>query len=429
MIVKPRPNSPSNNRQNAFNNEAEPVASQLPLKTAKGKWVTAFDILRDVVFAHSIYLTSAEQQVLVFIFRRTRMYGKAWEQIPLRHFTDGVWSQANGNVCSRLVMKINTIHTALKHLRNKGLIEVKEHATDAFAYRIVEPHEIAEQKIITYLTEAQPRQMEAIVRELRRNERRLPPKYRRILELAIYPEAESASGDTTSDIPRDTMPISSEAGRRISSQIRPKLKIPKPRGKDQSPNLARDARARLGPPSSSSKQTSEKIKSPILDQRGIRVGLISAAVWERAKNRDRRSHSTGGSLREYWSNAMQSHYPGVAVGVPDGAFRNLKLTVDKCQLPAEELALLIPWIIANWAYLRREVFAFSQNKPYGPNVPDANFVAKVLPRIHERFARMRWSTSHSSLPRSHSGLSTPPKLDFKASDAARVKLGLKKFDE
>ncbi len=76
------------------------------------------------------------------------MYGKPWEDIPLRHFTEGIWSRENGNICSRLVMKINTVHSAIKHLRGKGLIEVREHATRAYKYRIVEPAELAHSKIM-----------------------------------------------------------------------------------------------------------------------------------------------------------------------------------------------------------------------------------------------------------------------------------------
>lgn len=60
--------------------------------TPERKWRKTFDVLRDVVFGNSLYLTVHEQLVLTFIFRRTRMYGKEWEKIPLRHFTEGVCS-------------------------------------------------------------------------------------------------------------------------------------------------------------------------------------------------------------------------------------------------------------------------------------------------------------------------------------------------
>jgi hypothetical protein len=44
--------------------------------TTQRKWGSLLDILRDVVFAYSLYLTDHGRQVLLFIFRRTRMCGK-----------------------------------------------------------------------------------------------------------------------------------------------------------------------------------------------------------------------------------------------------------------------------------------------------------------------------------------------------------------
>jgi hypothetical protein len=63
---------------------------------AKPDWGLFVPILREVIFANRIYMTEREQQVLLFIYQRTRMYGKEWESIPLRHFTKGVCSRTGG---------------------------------------------------------------------------------------------------------------------------------------------------------------------------------------------------------------------------------------------------------------------------------------------------------------------------------------------
>src|SRR4051794_8093547 len=101
---------------------------------AKPDWKALVPILRKVIFENRIFLTEHEQQVLEFIFQRTRMYLKSWEEIPLRHFTDGVWSQHSGRVCSRLRMKSNSVIAALKGLQGKGIIEVRDHPTKAYRY-------------------------------------------------------------------------------------------------------------------------------------------------------------------------------------------------------------------------------------------------------------------------------------------------------
>src|SRR4051794_15840925 len=88
-----------------------PVASRNP------KWNRFYDTARDVLFGCRIYLSDAEEKVASFIFQRTRMYGKDWETIPLRHFTDGVWSQKGGMSCSRLPMKAATVIQAIRHLK------------------------------------------------------------------------------------------------------------------------------------------------------------------------------------------------------------------------------------------------------------------------------------------------------------------------
>jgi hypothetical protein len=66
---------------------------RLIVRLPMGKWGTAFDILRDVVYGQSVYLNLYEQTTLHFIFRRTQFFGKDWEHIPLRHFLGGVWSR------------------------------------------------------------------------------------------------------------------------------------------------------------------------------------------------------------------------------------------------------------------------------------------------------------------------------------------------
>ncbi|KJC43320.1 hypothetical protein [Bradyrhizobium sp. LTSP857] len=205
----------------------------------KPDWKPLVPILRQVIFANRIYLTEHEQQVLTFIFQRTRMFGKAWEAIPLRHFIGGIWSRDAGNTCSRLRMKANNVIAAYKGLQAKDLIEIRDHPTEASQYRTVEPSEVARHDIIGFINRNQPKLMASILVELRRNKGRLPPAFSKLLEVlpkghdlhrpkhktgsGIRPDSLSVSLGTDLSLSRGMQPTNKQIGRlkRRNSNIAP----------------------------------------------------------------------------------------------------------------------------------------------------------------------------------------------------------------
>jgi hypothetical protein len=138
-----------------------------------GKWGTAFDILRDVLYGESGYLDLYEQATLSFIFQRTRMYAKQWEYIPLRHFRNGVWSLEYGRICSPIRISEKKLIESLKHLEEKTFIEVRRAVARANCYRIRETKEIEHSTAGVYIVQHQPKLGRAIVREMEANRSRL----------------------------------------------------------------------------------------------------------------------------------------------------------------------------------------------------------------------------------------------------------------
>ncbi len=132
---------------------------------------------------------------------------------------------------------------------------------------------------------------------------------------------------------------------------------------------------------------SDRIKHA--DLNAVRAGLADAAKWQSEKRHGYRVRSYAVLWHRLWCQALQTQHPGIIVKVPDRAFRNLKVAVDRSSIPIGDLAELLPWTIANWPHLRRNLFTYNPGKPYGPGMPDVGFVIKILPRVHERFLRAR----------------------------------------
>lgn len=369
--------------------EAKPRAVPPDKDRIKGnRWGTILDVLRDTIFSNGIYLSAHEEAVLLFIFKRTRMYGREWEAIPLRHFTEGVWSRDNGDVCSRLVMKANTVIEARDHLRGKGIIEVREHTVRAYQYRICEPDEIVQHDIVAYLAKHQPKQLAALVRELRRNRKRLPPEFLRVLEIAEGKTVRVSPGHSQ-DAPRDTMVIPRRVERALPYGAQPTNK-PNARMKRPIKNIAPEPGARSG--SEYCSKTPEKnfrmLPRPKLQSdkaQEFQLALIEAANWKNTKRAQRLSKPSVKTWQKAWSDAMKVHYPAGVANFPDRAFRNLKLAIEKWHIPAEQVSPLINWTIENWQHARRSIFTYNTGKPFGPHMPDVGLFISKIDGLHTAF--------------------------------------------
>jgi hypothetical protein len=73
-------------------------------------------------------MTDLEFQVVTFINDRTLEYKKEWEEIPMRHFTKGVFSREEHGVMWHCPIPKSSrrIWAAIQGLRRKGFIEVAE---------------------------------------------------------------------------------------------------------------------------------------------------------------------------------------------------------------------------------------------------------------------------------------------------------------
>jgi len=419
-----------------FSDKQEACADKRSTRLDKRNWRSFFDVLRDVVFASSFYLSTAEQLVLMFIFRRTRMYGKEWEKIPLRHFTEGVWSRNAGDVCSRLILKTNTVIGALKHLRDKGLIEVREHDVQAYQYRIREADEINRENMINYVQAHQPKQLNAMLIELRRNSKRLPS------ELFEALQAMEAKGPLAN--PSARRPLSPGPQRPLSLGIRPKLNKPNMRlVKKPISNLAPQAGATRGD-NSLSKNTAGGLKLPAPKKSEFRSPGSNSSPQsqelntafallenQRAARRERRLGSSNPQAWiDRWSEAVSSLYPDVAHSVRDRTFRDLKLALRDCDIPLSEMPAFVTWIVRRWTHLRRSVFSYSPNKSYGPPAPDLTFVIRHLHRVYAEYSMeviARLQTQHR-IAQHRKAAAPPATVDLVKAEAVRNSLDLPKWE-
>lgn len=134
-----------------------------------GKWGTAFDILRDVVYGRSEFLDLYEQTTLHFIYRRTHFFGKEWERIPLRHFLEGVWSKDYGCITPRIRISEKKLLESLKSLETKTIIQVRRTVTKSNSYRIAEVNEIETGPLLEWCLRHQPSLLQSMVRQREKN--------------------------------------------------------------------------------------------------------------------------------------------------------------------------------------------------------------------------------------------------------------------
>jgi hypothetical protein len=338
-------------------------------------------------------------------------------------------------------MKANTVIEARDHLRAKGIIQVREHSVRAYEYRVCEPGEIAQHDIVTYLIRHQPKQLAALLRELRRNRKRLPPTFLQVLELAEH-ELNRPGRASSQDTPRDTTPVPREAKQTLPHGIEPTNK-PNLRIKRPIKNVAPLTGARPGKRffKKSFKFSVKKLRVFPKPQFGsdksdvIREALIEAANWKNEKRLQRIARPSVKTWQRVWSEAMKTFYPAVVVDFPDSAFRNLKSAADKWRVPAEDMSSLISWTIENWQYLRRYVFSYNRTTAYGPENPEVGFFIIKLSRIHLEFdARVTWPAMQQRTAQSPPQLqptsqparyNAPPPIDYKKLKEIQKKLGLK----
>ena len=384
----------------------------------KPDWKALLPILRETILENRLFMTDDEQQVALFIFQRTRMYGKAWERIPLRHFTGGVWSQGGGNSCSRLRMKRNTVIAALKSLHGKGFVERRDHATKAHEYRLCEPAEIIDHDVLSYIRTKQPKLMDAIILELRRNQRSLPPVFAKILE-EHEPRKTKPAG-----VSGDTIDVSAKVPQPASGEIQPtnrRIRILK----RKTPNFPPSGKRGRGLPIIPLKKAAESFRRQRLEQ-----ALVEARRWQARRRRHRASRLDLPEVQRRWEEAMQTHWPNGVIKLPKGAFRLFKLFVQSRGLPPEDLPELVEWIVSNWRRHRSKVFSFSGN-PYGPSAPDLYFAVKRLPHLYRAFLHDRAALSSPMVPNTiapHPPIRPLP-VNHKEAEAARKRLGLPKWDE
>lgn len=352
-----------------------------------GRWTHLIDILRDVIFANRPYLSDHEEQVLLFIFQRTRMFGKEWDKIPLRHFTGGVWSRENGAISSRLTLKANSVIQALKHLQSKGLIEIQPHATKAYKYRIVTPAEIAHHDIVSYLQTHQEKQLQALVLELQRNEGHLPAAFAEVLRTV---RSSPQVGQRKPAIPRDRTAVSARVTNAVSPKIKPTIKRPNLRLRKPTTNKIASKDAVVGDGSAPTVKRQFKInalpKKEMVHGKSSAsdtvLALIEAANWQHLQREARMQTSAFAKWDRAWRDAMCAHWKQEVAELSGATLGKLRKAIDAKGLPSEGVPQFLNWVVQNWSLLRRTAFSFSTTRPWGPTVPDLGYTIAMLPKLH-----------------------------------------------
>lgn len=118
------------------------------------------------MFEFRQYMDLYERETMSFIFGRTCMYGKEWENIPIRHFMHGVFDGEGCVVIGPVAVSKTNLLRSLKLLQTKGLIEVRKSLTGATNYRIKKAAEIDHDHVIAVMRREQPRVFTAIQNRL-----------------------------------------------------------------------------------------------------------------------------------------------------------------------------------------------------------------------------------------------------------------------
>lgn len=349
------------------------ITTDVPAGPNRAKWDQLFDVIRDVLFGCRIYLSDAEEKIVLFVLQRTRMYGKEWEKIPLRHFTEGVWSQRGGAICSRLVLKTSTVMEAIRHLKAKGIIQVREHPTRAFAYRLAAPNELNHHAILVYIREKQPTQFAALLHQLRRNAKRLPEPFKLLLEEADSVNVavlKSAIRPDTSDIPPGTEAVVAPGTRPI--QTGPNSR--KTRTKERTNVAPEDA------------ATSDSLVDEDSNEDTVNTDpILEVSEWQERRRDNRRNVNLYARWSEAWRTAMKK-YRQLDVGdIPPSTFRKLRIALERNSLPSQGMPEFLDWVVKNWYSLRTSVFSFNARRAWGPATPDLGFVVMKLVHLQANY--------------------------------------------
>lgn len=193
-----------------------------------GKWGDYFDILRDVVWGKTQFLDLYEQTTLFFILRRTWYWGKEWEFIPLRHFTNGIWTK-DGDDCVTPPIRISEtkLIQAIKSLEGKCIIEIDRKVARTSRYRIRRWAEIDDHKIFEYIVLYQPKMAALIVRDMKRNLSRLSASSADTLQIWERVVAEHKEMEETKSCPTSrvvtTSPVKERAPLPVGEHKKPIL--------------------------------------------------------------------------------------------------------------------------------------------------------------------------------------------------------------
>jgi hypothetical protein len=190
------------------------------------------------------------------------------------------------------------------------------------------------------------------------------------------------------------------------------------------------------------------------------LSAVVASTLEKAQTSRKKNIAKGNysAWRKTWEDALREFYPESVISYPDRVGNNLKQAVAKRGLRHEDVCNFLYWIVANWQQLRTQVFSYSLSTPRGPEAPDLKFVIPNLVQVHASFMRSKPEIAASlplgkrlngtvaapapiaARPIPKPAPAAPPaplkripinryKADPVASNAARVSLGLPKWDD
>jgi hypothetical protein len=122
------------------------------------------------MFSMSYLMNHYERETLFFIYGRTRLYNKEWERIPHRHFLYGVRTADGRYVIAPVDISRHKVFESIKHLREKGIIEVRRVDGQTNQYRIRTDDEIDTEFVANYMRRHQSEDYDRIFGKLHNRE-------------------------------------------------------------------------------------------------------------------------------------------------------------------------------------------------------------------------------------------------------------------
>lgn len=188
--------------------------------------------------------------------------------------------------------------------------------------------------------------------------------------------------------------------------------------------------------------------------------VASATIRSVERRNVRIAKNTAESWRIVWDDSIKEFYPECRITYATREAVNLKRMVASRGLPVDDLCNFLRWCVENWAKLRQNTFSNFPGKAFGPEQPDMKFLLQHIARVHADYQRSKPEVA-AILPLAHrtgrvlkpvaaapapakprpaapipqaqqrpsASLLKPPTFNPRAAEAARVKLGIKKWDE